>query len=292
MIEGIIIKGIGGFYYVKTKTDVYECRARGIFREKNITPLVGDNVLIRISDEDNTGYIEKIKQRKSKLTRPPVANITQAIIIMSVKEPALSYWLLDRFLIMAEHENLDIGICINKIDRSEQNEINKIYDIYNKISYSILKTSAKTGEGIDDLKQMLKHNITVFAGPSGVGKSSLLNKIDPRFELKTGDVSKKTSRGKHTTRHVELFNLDSDSYVLDTPGFSSLNLDFIEDEIELSKYFKEIYRYGDRCKFSGCLHYKEPCCEVKMQVEEGNISSQRYDNYIQFLKEIKNNRRY
>lgn len=292
MLEGVIIKGIGGFYYVKTREDIYECRARGIFREENITPLIGDKVLIRLSEEDNTGYIEKIFDRKSQLIRPPVANITQAIIVMSIKKPNINCWLLDRFLVMIEHKNLDIKICLNKIDLANEEDISLIEDIYSKAQYKIIKTSTKTGVGILELKESLKDNITVFAGPSGVGKSSLLNKINPRLKLETGNVSKKTTRGKHTTRHVELIDLDSRSYVLDTPGFSSLNMDFIEEDVELSRYFREIHEYSHRCKFIGCLHDREPNCEVKKQVEEGNISRERYENYLQFLEEIKNIRRY
>lgn len=292
MIEGIITKGVGGFYYVKTESDIIECRARGIFREQNITPLVGDKVLIRINPEDNTGYIEEVYERKTYLVRPPVANVTQAIIVMSLKEPAFNLWLLDRFLVMAEYNRLNIHICINKADLAKQDDINSIMGMYDNAGYNILKTSTKTMEGIEELNNILANQITVFAGPSGVGKSSLLNKINPGLKLKSGEVSKKTNRGKHTTRHVELFELGPNSFVLDTPGFSSLSLDFIEDPIELSFYFKEINKYKYDCKFNGCLHYKEPDCEVKRQVQEGNISSQRYDNYIQFLEEIINNRRF
>lgn len=292
MLEGIIIKGIGGFYYVKTKEGIYECRARGIFREDNIMPLIGDEVLIRISEEDNTGYIEKIMERKSQLIRPPVANVTQAIIVMSVKKPDINYWLLDRFIVMAEHQNLNIGICLNKIDLSLEDEIEQMDNIYDKTEYTIIKTSTKSGEGIENLREILKNNVTVFAGPSGVGKSSLLNSIHPRLKLKTGDVSKKTTRGKHTTRHVELIDMDSQTFVLDTPGFSNLNLDFIQSGEELGRYFREISDYSHKCKFINCLHHKEPSCEVKRQVEIGNISKERYENYLQFLEEIKNIRRF
>ncbi|MCF6461025.1 ribosome small subunit-dependent GTPase A [Clostridium sp. Cult3] len=292
MLEGTIIKGIGGFYYVETEKGVYECKARGLFRKDNTIPLIGDRVLIRISEEDNTGYIEEIKERSSQLTRPPVANVTQAIIVMSIKNPGINCWLLDRFLVMAEYENLDIKICLNKIDLAEEQEVNQIYNIYDKAGYCIIKTSTKTKEGIGLLKEALEGNITVFAGPSGVGKSSLLNKVDTSLELMTGKVSKKTARGKHTTRHVELIDLGSESYVLDTPGFSSLNLDFIESEVELSRYFKDMNKYSEECKFIGCLHHKEPDCEVKKQVEAGNIDRTRYKNYLSFLEEIRNIRRY
>lgn len=292
MVEGVIVKGVGGFYYVKAQERLYECRARGLFREDNITPLVGDKVLIRINEEDGTGYIEEIMERKSELIRPPVANVTQAIIVMSIKKPDINFWLLDRFIILAEHQNLNIIICLNKVDLTKREEITSILDIYKNTSYPIVKTSTKTGEGIEDLKEYLKDQVTVVAGPSGVGKSSLLNQIKPGLELKTGDVSKKTTRGRHTTRHVELIDLGSNSYVLDTPGFSSLNLDFIEFEEELSRYFNEIDEFATSCKFINCLHFKEPGCEVKKQVEKGRISPVRYENYLKFLEEIKSIRRY
>ncbi len=291
MVNGIIIKGIGGFYYVKTGSGIVECRARGIFREEKLTPLVGDKVKIRISDEDNTGYIEEIYPRTSQLLRPPVANITQAIIVMSIKKPDINTWLLDRFLIMAEHEKLEIIICINKSDLMPEKAL-ELKTIYENIGYRVINTSVVAGLGIDELKVALDNNISVFAGPSGAGKSSLLNAVNRNFKLETGDVSTKTKRGKHTTRHVELLELHDNTFVLDSPGFSSLNIDFIEEEIQLKNYFKEIYKYGENCRFISCLHGNEPDCEVKKQVEEGNIFKERYENYLFFLEEIKNIRRY
>lgn len=292
MLEGIIVKGIGGFYYVKTENGILECRARGLFREEKLVPLVGDRVKIRISPEDNTGYIKEIKPRESQLLRPPVANITQTIIIMSIKEPNINLWLLDRFLVMAEFEGLNIHVCINKVDLERGDKVKEINNIYSKAGYSIINTSIIDNKGIDELREKLKNNITVFAGPSGVGKSSLLNKIHPGLNLKTGDISRKTTRGKHTTRHVELIEIDSNSYVLDSPGFSSLDLSFIEREEDLGFYFKEIKEYSGDCKFISCVHYKEPDCEVKRQLEKGNISNSRYENYLNFLDEIKSIRRY
>lgn len=291
MIDGIIMKGIGGFYYVRTSNEIVECRARGIFREENLTPLVGDKVKIRINEEDNSGYIEEIYPRTSQLIRPPVANITQAIVVMSIKKPDINTWLLDRFLIMAEHENLEIIICINKCDLSPDDG-KTLKEIYEKIGYKVINSSVKFDKGIDELKGVLKDNISVFAGPSGVGKSSLLNKINENFKLETGDVSAKTKRGKHTTRHVELFELHDNAYVLDTPGFSSLNLDFINDELEVRDYFKEILNFGQNCRFISCLHVNEPDCEVKKALEEGLINKERYKNYLLFIDEIKKNRRY
>lgn len=291
MINGIIIKGIGGFYYVKTINEIIECRARGIFREENITPMVGDRVRIRISHEDNSGYVEEIYPRSSQLLRPSVANITQAIIVMSIKKPDINTWLLDRFLIMAEHEKLDIIICLNKVDLAEEKalEINKIYE---KIGYKVINTSTTDGIGIEELKKTLYNNISVFAGPSGAGKSSLLNIISPNFQLETGAVSSKTKRGKHTTRHVELLDLYENSFVLDSPGFSSLNIEFIEEDVELRNYFKEIKEYGEKCRFISCLHFNEPDCNVKREMENGNINKERYENYLLFLEEIKSIRRY
>lgn len=291
MVEGIIVKGIGGFYYVKTSQGIIESRARGVFREDNLTPLVGDRVKIRISEEDNTGYIVEIAPRKSQLLRPPVSNITQAIIVMSVKSPDLNSWLLDKFLLMAEYEGLNVLICLNKCDLSEKKTM-RYKEIYEKAGYNVLITSAEENIGIDELRNSLLNNISVFAGPSGAGKSSLLNRINPSFKLATGDVSSKTRRGRHTTRHVELLELDDNSYVLDSPGFSSLNLDFIEDETEVREFFPEIRKHGLECKFISCLHDKEPGCAVKAQVELGNIDKSRYKNYISLLNEVRNIRRY
>lgn len=290
MIKGIITKGIGGFYYVEDDDrKVYECRARGRFRKDKITPLVGDRVKIRISHDDK-GYIEEILDRDTKLIRPPVANVDQAVIVFAVKKPNPNIVLLDRFLVMAEKENLDIVICFNKIDLSME-ELNKLRQIYENTGYKVLSTSTKTETGVEEFKEILKNKITVFAGPSGVGKSSLLNTTQPNLKLKTGDVSLKSQRGKHTTRHVELLKLDFGGWVLDTPGFSSLNLDSIEEN-ELQFYFREFEDYRHDCKYRGCMHVNEPQCVVKEKVKEGIIDSSRYANYLHLLKEIQENRRY
>lgn len=291
MLEGIIVKGVGGFYYVKTSKGIIESRARGVFREDNLTPLVGDKVKIKISEEDNTGYVVELLSRESQLSRPPVANINQAIIVMSIRQPELNTWLLDKFLIMAEYEDLDIIICLNKSDLNIK-EIKKYKDIYEAIGYKVLITSVEDGLGIDILKEELLDNISVFAGPSGVGKSSLLNEINPSFKLEIGDISFRTERGKHTTRHVELLELDNNSYVLDSPGFSSLNLNFIENEGKVRSLFPEIHKYGVECRFLSCLHDKEPGCAIKKYVEQDIISDSRYKNYLSLLKEVKNIRRY
>lgn len=291
MLEGVIVKGIGGFYYVKTDEGLIECRARGVFREEKITPLVGDKVKIKISEEDGSGYVVDIKERKTQLLRPPVANVTQAILVMSVKNPDINSWLLDKFLLMSEYQGLEVIVCINKYDL-DPSLSEKYQEIYNKAGYNALLTSCKLDVGIDKLRKLLDNNISVFAGPSGAGKSSLLNKVDGRLNLETGTVSYKTKRGKHTTRHTELLELNDRSYILDTPGFSSLDLDFIEQENHVKEYFREIRKFGAECRFLTCLHDKEPNCAVKEKVQEGIINEERYKNYLLLLNEVRNIRRY
>lgn len=291
MLKGIIIKGIGGFYYVKVGDNVIECRARGLFRKDNVTPLVGDKVEIRLSDDENTGYIEKIYGRTSELFRPPVANVDHIVIVFSVQKPDPNLWLLDRFLLLASFEGLDITICFNKIDLINMEEVKCLSEVYEKAGYRVILTSAKSKMGIENLQQSLKDKITVFAGPSGVGKSTLLNNIQSNLKLKTGEVSEKTKRGRHTTRHVELIQLDFGGWVVDTPGFSSLKIDFLEQE-DLQLYFKEINKYSHNCKFTGCRHYMEPSCSVKEAVEKGKIHKSRYENYIRFMEELEKYRRY
>lgn len=291
MLKGRIIKGVGGLYFIKTSKGVIKSRARGVFRVEKLTPLIGDIVNIRISEEDNMGYIKEIEKRQTELLRPAVANVTQAIIVMSVKDPEINTWLLDKFLLMAEYENLDTVICFNKFDLDEKRSY-ELKDIYEKAGYRVVITSVNPNKGIETLKAYLSDNISVFAGPSGVGKSSILNEIHEGFELEVGDVSAKSKRGKHTTRHIELFEIAEDSYVLDSPGFSSLKLDFIKDETEVRDYFKEIHEYSKNCKFLSCLHNKEPGCGVKKAVEENLIDENRYKNYLSLLDEVKNIRRY
>lgn len=291
MLEGIIIKGIGGFYYVKVNDTIYECRARGLFRKNKTTPLIGDRVLIKINKEDNTGYVEQIFDRITELKRPPVSNVNQAVIVFAVQKPEPNLWLLDRFLLLASYQGLDIVICINKSDLDTEGRATEIYNIYKEAGYKIIKTSCKIEEGIDEIKDLLRNKITVFAGPSGVGKSTLLNNVQSNLKLQTGDISQKTSRGKHTTRHVELIELNLGGWVVDTPGFSTLDIDFL-DEKGLQNYFIEILEKSNLCRFSGCCHHKEPGCAVKEAVESGEISQSRYDNYLSMLQEIKGFRRY
>ncbi len=290
MLEGRIIKGIGGFYYVNVGDEIIECRARGIFREQKITPLVGDMVKIRISSEDRTGYIEEIIDRESEISRPLVANVTQVVVVVSVKNPELNTWLVDKILVMAEEKHLSVILCINKVDL-DLKKSEELKDLYLKAGYNVILTSKITGLGIEELRKYLKNNINVFAGPSGVGKSTLLNILNPLFKLETGDVSEKTQRGRHTTRHVELLKLEKDTFILDTPGFSSFDLNFIEDYRDLKHYFRDIEKYNGKCGFNSCIHLNEPNCAVKTAVDKGNINKERYENYLLILDELKNRKR-
>lgn len=292
MINGKIIKGIGGFYYVDTENGLYECRARGIFRKNKITPLVGDRVSISVVDEENKkGVVEEIEERDTELVRPPIANVDKALIVFAIKNPSPNLSLLDRFIVLAEKENLEIVIVFTKVDLDTDGELlGELKDIYEVSGYKVIPVSNKLKLNIDKIKEELKENTVVFAGPSGVGKSSLLNEVDKNFELKTGEVSDKIKRGKHTTRHAELLKLECGGMVADTPGFSSLTLDDT-DESELKEYFIEFDKYDD-CRFgSRCIHENEPSCAVKEAVENGEISKKRYESYIQLLNEIRSEKR-
>lgn len=292
MINGKIIKGIGGFYYVDTENGLYECRARGIFRKNKITPLVGDRVSISVVDEENKkGVVEEIEERDTELVRPPIANVDKALIVFAIKNPSPNLSLLDRFIVLAEKENLEIVIVFTKVDLDTDGELlGELKDIYEVSGYKVISVSNKLKLNIDKIKEELKENTVVFAGPSGVGKSSLLNEVDKNFELKTGEVSDKIKRGKHTTRHAEILKLECGGMVADTPGFSSLTLDDI-DESELKEYFIEFDKY-DECRFgSRCIHENEPSCAVKEAVENGDISKKRYESYIQLLNEIRSGKR-
>lgn len=292
MIEGIITKGIGGFYYIDTNQGVYECRARGIFRKEKITPLVGDNVKINIIDEENKkGVLEEIEDRDTELVRPPIANVNKAIIVFAIKNPNPNLSLLDRFIVLAERESVDIVIVLTKADLATDEELNKLKSIYETSGYKVISVSNEAKINIDKVKEELKGNIVVFAGPSGVGKSTLLNNIDSKFQLQTGEVSDKIKRGKHTTRHAELLKLECGGMVADTPGFSSLTLDDIEED-ELKEYFIEFDEFSDGCKFGGrCMHENEPICGVKEGVNEGKIAKERYESYLQLLKEKRQSKR-
>ncbi|NDO46818.1 ribosome small subunit-dependent GTPase A [Clostridium sp. MD294] len=290
MLKGTIIKGIGGFYYVDTETGVYECRARGIFRKEGIKPTVGDNVEISILDEKNKeGSLDVIQQRKTLLIRPRVANVDQAVIVFAAKSPNLNLDLLDRFLLLVEEQKLDIVICINKIDKDKTKQYENIAELYRAVGYTVLCVSAEKEIGIEELKQTLQNKISVFAGPSGVGKSSLINIAFPHAKMETGEISKKIQRGRHTTRHAELIQIGQQSYIVDSPGFTSLYLEGITTET-LQYYFKEFQDYVHKCYYTSCSHTHEPDCAVKKQLNK-DISEIRYRRYVTIYEELEEKER-
>lgn len=296
-MKGRILKGIAGFYYVETfEEKVYECKAKGIFRKSNLKPLVGDNVEIDIIDEEKRlGNITDIFPRKNQLLRPPVANVDQAVILFAIVKPNPSYNLLDRFLIQMRQQNLPVIICFNKQDIATKEEQQELYDAYEKCGYRVLFISVKEEQGLDELKALLKGKTTTLAGPSGVGKSSLLNKLVPDADMQTGELSRKIERGRNTTRHSELFFVEDDiskgsgTYVIDTPGFTSLEMRDVTADT-LMQYYPEFTEYEPLCRFGGCSHIAEPDCGVKDAVAEGKISQVRYDNYKVLWEELKNMR--
>lgn len=292
-MQGKIIKGIAGFYYVHVvHSGIYECKAKGVFRNKKIKPLVGDNVEIDIiSREDYKGNIIEILERTNELIRPAVANIDQSLVVFAVKRPDPNINLLDRFLVMMERQNIPVIICFNKSDLVSDEELVEIKNMYVKSGYHVIFTSTVNGTGVSDIKRLIEGKTTAFAGPSGVGKSSMLNAIIPDANSETGGISEKIGRGKNTTRHTEIFNLGEDTYIMDTPGFTSLYTNDFDKEY-LKDYFPEFRKYEGMCRFNGCIHENEPDCKVKEALLEGKISQSRYDNYIQMLQEIKNRKKY
>lgn len=291
-MQGKIVKGIAGFYYVHVEGEgVYECKARGIFRKDNVKPLVGDDVEIDVLQEDGQkGNIMALLPRRNELVRPNVANIDQALIIFSMAKPAPSLNLLDRFLVMMRQKDLPCIICFNKKDIAENGEVEKLKEIYENCGCKVLFVSAKEKEGIEALRALLEKKTTTVAGPSGVGKSSLVNCLHKSSVMETGEISEKIERGKHTTRHAELLFSEDGTYLVDTPGFSSLSLFDMEKE-ELSGYYPEFASYTDKCRFRGCVHISEPVCGVKEALAEGRISSVRYENYVMLFEELKNRRK-
>jgi ribosome biogenesis GTPase / thiamine phosphate phosphatase len=293
-LNGKIVKGIAGFYYVHVPAEnlIYECKAKGIFRNQKIKPLVGDDVEIDTNDQpEGKGTIITILPRKNELIRPAVANIDQAMVIFAAAEPDPNLNLLDRFLITMQKQKVNTIVCFNKRDIVTEKEISLLEETYCRCGYGVVCTSMLQKDGIDEVYQHLKGKTTVLAGPSGVGKSSLINLIQPEANMETGDVSEKIKRGKHTTRHSELFYVEEDTYIMDTPGFSSLYINELEKE-ELKDYFIEFREYEDQCRFIGCVHLNEPGCAVKDALKEKKISKIRYENYVLLYEELKNLKRY
>lgn len=279
-MTGKIIKGIAGFYYVHVEgKGIYECKAKGKFRNNKIKPLVGDNVELDILDDvEKKGNISKIMKRKNELIRPLVANIDQAMIVFAVKKPDPNLNLLDRFLVMMEYQNIETIICFNKIDIGNKEFMENLENTYTNAGYKVLFASATENEGVNKVKELIRGKTTVLAGPSGVGKSSMLNALTKENKMETGKISEKIGRGKHTTRHSEIFNIEKDTYLVDTPGFSSMFVPGMTKE-RLQDCFPEMAKYEPECKFGGCAHINEPVCGVKNALQEGKISESRYENY-------------
>lgn len=292
-MQGKIIKGIAGFYYVHVyENGIYECKAKGIFRNQNIKPLVGDSVLIDVLDEINKkGNITNILERKNELFRPAVANVDQALVVFAAADPVPNFNLLDKFLILMKKANVPVNICFNKSDIVSEKELDLLLKIYEECGYNTFSTSALNSCGLDYINELLKGKTTVLAGPSGVGKSSLLNLLQDNIVMEIGELSLKIKRGKHTTRHSELICVDQDTYVMDTPGFSSINLEDIEYGF-LNEYFIEFANYSEECRFQGCVHINEPNCAVKKALEDGKISNSRYENYKYIYEDLKSQRRW
>ena len=292
-MQGRIIKGIAGFYYVYSvvESSVYECKAKGAFRKEKIKPLVGDMVEYEVLDDvDKTGNITAILPRKSELIRPAVANIDQALVVFAITKPKPHFNLLDRFLVMMERQDIPVVICFNKKDIASEEEKEALRAIYEPSGYQVIFTSAEKKENIDRVREVLKGKLTTVAGPSGVGKSSLINCLQENVSMETGSISQKIERGKHTTRHSELIPIDEESYIMDTPGFSSLYTNDFEKE-ELKQYFPEMEAYFGCCRFQGCNHVNEPGCAVKEAVESGRIHKVRYENYLEMYRELEQKER-
>lgn len=290
---GKIIKGVAGFYYVHSPDmGVYECKAKGAFRNQKMKPLVGDNVRFDVIDEKNKkGNVVDILPRMNELIRPAVSNVDQAFVIFAVTEPSPNLNLLDRFLIMMTKQGVNTIVCFNKMDIATKHELFLLEETYKKCGYHVVFASVLQKSGFDEIEQLLKGKTTVLAGPSGVGKSSIINEVLPSANMETGSISEKIKRGKHTTRHSELFHAGDATYIMDTPGFSSLFVNNF-DKGELKNYFLEFVEYEDQCRFQGCVHINEPDCAVKEALQEGKISAVRYENYILLYNELKDQRRY
>lgn len=292
-MQGKIVKGISGFYYVHVvESGIYECKAKGIFRQQKMKPLVGDDVEIDIiSEEKKTGNVAAILPRKNALIRPAVANVDQALLIFAAASPNPNFNLLDRFLVMMGRQDVPVILCFNKCDLITEEQKKEIASIYEASGCKILFDSAKKELGLNALQEILEGKTTTVAGPSGVGKSSLINLLAPEACMETGEISKKIERGRHTTRHAELIQLKGDGYIMDTPGFSSLYLPEMEKE-ELQDCYPEFAAFEPYCRFQGCSHISEPDCGVKEALSEGKIHPVRYENYCQLYGELKDRKKY
>ena len=286
MMEGLLMKGIGGFYYVRCGETIYECRARGVFRKKKITPLVGDFVRVEPEEEPGKGTLTEILPRRNFLVRPPVANLDQLLIVASLQDPQPNLLMIDKTIAAAEYHKIEPVVILNKTDLEDGDAIEAIY---RQAGFVCIQASARTGEGIETIREQLRGRVSVFTGNSGVGKSSLLNCIDERLGLSTGEISQKLGRGRHTTRHVEIYELENGGLVADTPGFSTLDIErfqLIRKE-ELPDCFREFAPFLGQCRFTSCAHTVEKGCAILQAVEEGKIARSRWESYVAMYQEVK-----
>jgi len=286
-MRGLIVENISNLYQVKVENEIYETTARGKFKKEEITPVVGDIVDITVTDEkEKKAVIENIYERKVYIKRPKLANITQIIFVVSSKEPKPDLLMLDKQLAFAEFEGVNSIIVLNKTDLDQKEDFRNIKQIYSKIGYTVILTDAKQRKGIGKLKELLKNNINAFSGNSGVGKSTLINGIFNRDVTQEGEISKKNKRGKNTTTAIKLYEIDEDTYIADTPGFSTFDISEIESK-ELYHYFKEFGQFEENCEFIGCTHIKEENCGIKKAVESGEIDKARYERFCKIYQELK-----
>lgn len=296
-MQGLILKGIGGFYYVKTEEGIVEAKGRGIFKKDSNKLAVGDMVELELLDEEPEtegiklkGVINDILPRKNSFIRPPIVNVDTFVITFAVKDPEPNFVLIDKFLIMAEMNNVETIIVMNKCDLADEDILKEYRSIYDKV-YKVIEVSSVNNQGLDELKKAISGKRASFAGPSGVGKSTIINSLIPDAEMETGNVSEKTKRGKHTTRHVEIFEAEGGGLVFDTPGFTSFEI-MEADESNLQDFYPEIEKYKGKCYYDNCKHLKEPDCMVKAMVKAGEINRKRYESYKFILDEIKNSKKY
>ncbi|MBK5246548.1 MAG: ribosome small subunit-dependent GTPase A [Peptostreptococcaceae bacterium] len=288
-MRGIIVKGIAGFYYVKVENKVYQCKARGKFKKQGVVPTVGDLVEIQVLD-DGDGVVNVILPRRNSFLRPPIANVDCMVVVISAADPEPNFTILDKFLVMAEGNRTDVVICVNKVEIASTEILLKIKEIYKDI-YPLAFVSCKEKIGFEKLELLLKNKKSALAGPSGVGKSTILNCLMPAEDIEVGEISRKTRRGKHTTRHVEIFETNFGAMLFDTPGFTSFEILEAEED-QLHFYYPEMANYISNCKYDNCRHIKEPHCGVMAAVEEGLISKSRYKSYLEQMIEIREKKKY